>query len=93
METIPYREKVHACIHPETYKYFFPKDMVLDVWARLESRYGSIKRNPHFRTMEIYAKVLIFRSTFLANPITVFRLRRCSADDVADFHQLVGYEG
>ena len=87
----PYRELVHACARGGTYKYFFDKKEVVDVWARLERRYGPVRRNDVFKTMEIESEHLILRSTFLMNPITVFRKRRCEERDIAELHAIVGY--
>jgi hypothetical protein len=87
----PYREKVLACARGGTFKYFFPRAEVADVWRRLESTYGPIRTNDVMKTMEIEGERIIFRATLLANPITVFRKRRCVAEDVQRFHTLVGY--
>lgn len=87
----PYRELVHACARGGTYKYFFDRNDVVGVWRRLESRYGEVRRNEAFKTMEIESERLILRATLLMNPITVFRKRLCDATDVEEFHLLVGY--
>jgi hypothetical protein len=87
----PYREKVLACARGGTFKYFFSRDAVALVWQKLEAEYGPIRRNETMKTMEIEAPAFIFRATLLANPITVFRKRRCEPTDVAHFHSLVGY--
>ena len=41
-----HRERVPACVHPETYKYFLDRDAVLPTWARLAARYGEPRRDP-----------------------------------------------
>ena len=82
---------MHACARGGTYKYFFDRSEVADIWRRLESTYGPIRRNDAFKTIEIESDRLIFRSTLLANPVTVFRKRRCAAADVDRFHDIVGY--
>jgi hypothetical protein len=82
---------VHACSRGGTFKYFFAKAEVEVVWRRLEASYGPIRRSDAMKTIEIEAERLIFRSTYLGNPITVFRKRKCVADDVERFHALVGY--
>jgi hypothetical protein len=87
----PYREKVLACSRGGTFKYFFPREEVGDVWRRLELHYGPIRKNDAMKTMEIESERFIFRATLLANPITVFRKRKCVDEDVAHFHTLVGY--
>lgn len=87
----PYRELVHACARGGTYKYFFDRDEVAAIWQRLAATYGPIRKNDAFKTIEIEDERLIFRSTLLANPVTVFRKRKCEAADVDRFHQLVGY--
>ena len=46
---------------------------------------------PHIG-FEIESEHFIFRSTYLGNPITVFRKRKCTAEEVEKFHALVGYE-
>src|SRR5262249_14761762 len=63
MSEFPYRERLYACMHPETYKYFFQRDAVGGVWQRLEQRYGAIRRNDAFRVMEIESERFLFRST------------------------------
>ena len=91
MSEPPYRQRVHACIHPETYKYFFPKERILEVWRLLQARYGPLRINEAFRTQEVDASALIFRSTLLGTPITVYRKQHCAARDVDEFHALVGF--
>ncbi len=86
-----HREKVPACVHPETYKYFLERDEVLATWARLVARYGEARRNPGFRTMEIAAPRFMLRSTLLGNPVTVLRRRDCTPADIAELHALLGY--
>lgn len=93
MSGAPWRERVHACIHPHTYKYFFARESVFEVWSLLQRRYGALRKNEAFRTQEVDTPSLIFRSTWLGNPITVYRKQRCSDQDVEDFHALVGFEG
>jgi hypothetical protein len=87
----PYRELVHACARGGTYKYFFDKNEVVDVWDRLERRYGPVIRNDVFKTLEIQSENLILRATFLMNPITVIRKRRCGPGDIEELHAIVGY--
>lgn len=87
-----HRERVPACVHPETYKYFLDREAVLATWQRLVDRYGEPRRNPGFRTMEIAAPRFMLRSTLLGNPVTVLRRRDCSAADIAELHALLGYE-
>jgi hypothetical protein len=88
----PYRELVHACSRGGTYKYFLSRDEVRTVWERLAAQYGSVRTNDAMKTMEIESERFILRSTLLANPITVIRKRRCTADDVARLHADLGYE-
>lgn len=88
---LPYREKVLACSRGGTFKYFFSREHAPTVWRRLQEEYGPLVRNDAMKTMEIDSEHLIFRSTYLGNPITVFRKRRCTDDDVERFHRLVGY--
>ena len=87
-----HRERVPACVHPETYKYFLDREAVLATWQRLVDRYGEPRRNPGFRTMEIAAPRFMLRSTLLGNPVTVLRRRDCTAADIAELHALLGYE-
>jgi hypothetical protein len=86
-----HREKVPACVHPETYKYFLDRDAVLATWRRLAARYGEPRHNHAFRTMEIAAPRFIVRATALGNPVTVLRRRGCTAEDIAELHELLGY--
>jgi hypothetical protein len=58
----------------------------------LASHYGDVVVNESMCTMQIDARVLLFRSTRLGNPITVIRKRRCTAEDVDAFHRLIGFE-
>ncbi len=88
----PTRVKVPACIHPETYKYFFPADRVSAVWSLLEEHYGPIRQNPAFGVMEIQAPKFFFRATLRANPITVIRTRVCAEQDVDHLHELIGFQ-
>jgi hypothetical protein len=91
--TKPYRELVLMCATKETYKYFFAKERVEDTWRLLGERYGLVHRDENLKTMQIDSPRFLFRSTWLANPITVIRKRGCSEADVREFHELVGYEG
>jgi hypothetical protein len=87
----PYRERLYACIHPETYKYFFHKDSIEGVWIVLEERYGPVLHNRPFRVIEIDSERFLFRSTVLKNPITVIRKRGCTTEHVAEFHTVIGF--
>ncbi|MBX3225825.1 MAG: hypothetical protein KIT84_30390 [Labilithrix sp.] len=82
---------MHACARGGTYKYFFDKGEVAEVWRRLEAAYGPVRRNETFKTIEIESDRFIFRSTFLANPVTVLRKRKCGEADVEALHALIGY--
>lgn len=86
------RERVPACVHPETYKYFLERDEVVATWQRLVARYGEPRRDLSFRTMEVVAPRFRVRATLLGNPVTVLRRRDCTADDIAELHALLGYE-
>lgn len=86
------RERVPACVHPETYKYFLERDEVVAAWQRLAARYGEPRKDLAFRTMEVVAPRFRVRATLLGNPVTVLRRRDCTADDIAELHALLGYE-
>lgn len=86
-----YRELVVNCDRRGTYKYFFPKERVLDVWRILEECYGPIHHLPTFGVMEIRGARFLFRATKVGNPITVIPHRSCSHDDVARLHQIIGF--
>jgi len=86
-----HRERVPACVHPETYKYFLERDAVVATWQRLAARYGEPRRDPSFRTMEVVAPRFRVRATLLGNPVTVLRQRSCTAEDIAELHALLGY--
>ena len=86
-----HRERVPACVHPETYKYFLDRDAVLPTWARLAARYGEPRRDPSFRTMEVVAPRFRVRATLLGNPVTVLRQRACTAADIDELHAVLGY--
>jgi lauroyl/myristoyl acyltransferase len=88
---VVHRERSYACIHPETYKYFFEVHEVRRVWAVLEASYGSIIVTPGFGIMEIQAERFLFRATRGGNPITVIRRRRCTEADVLELHERIGY--
>ncbi len=92
MTAAPSRERHFACIHPETYKYFFHRDDVAEIWQRLEQTYGPSEVTPGFGVREIQSRCFIFRAVAGGNPITVIRTRQCTADDVAQFHRIVGYD-
>jgi hypothetical protein len=89
--TLPYREKVIACERGGTFKYFLARDHVFPTWNVLGQAYGPVHRNPTMHTIEIRGVRLLFRSTMLGNPITVFRLPDCTAADVGNFHDLIGF--
>lgn len=86
-----HRERSYACIHPETYKYFFPVDEVRRVWRTLEEHYGPVETTPGFGVVEIRSERFLFRATRGGNPITVIRRRDCTPSDVATLHERIGY--
>lgn len=86
------RQRSYACIHPDTYKYFFSADSVAEVWRHLSERYGKIQQLHGFGTMQIDARVFLFRAVVAGNPITVIRKRRCTQRDVDDLHAFLGCE-
>ncbi|PRQ05979.1 hypothetical protein [Enhygromyxa salina] len=88
----PTRVRHYACIHPETYKYFFAKHDVLAVWGRLAAIYGEPSVRPGFGVIEIQSERLILRATTGGNPITVIRTRRCTSQDVEALHRVFGFE-
>ena len=90
-EALPYRLRVHACIHPETYKYYLDRASVWPTWQALARAFGPIAKNVAFGTQEILTPALIIRSTKLGNPITVIRRRTCTQADVTKFHDVVGF--
>lgn len=89
----PYRVRHHACIHPETFKYFFDRREVQAVWQRLAAAYGEPRTVPGFGVREIQHERFILRATAGGNPITVIRTRRCTAEDVAALHEVLGFAG
>jgi hypothetical protein len=90
-QALPYREKVIACERGGTYKYFLAADRVEPVWAALVQTYGEAVRNEALATIEIVTSAFILRSTWLRNPITVFRKRACNEADVQALHRVLGF--
>lgn len=88
----PYREFVHACIHPETYKYFLERGQVVAVWQALERRYGPATTKGAFRMMEIAAEHFWLRAVIGGNPITVIRRRGCPKAAIDELHRIFAYE-
>ncbi len=86
------RERVHACIHPETFKYFFKRDRVQPLWAELEARYGPPTTQGAFRIMELETEHFWLRSVIGGNPITVLRKRSCSEAAIVELHRIFGFE-
>lgn len=93
VRTPPYRERVHACIHPETFKYFLERGKVVAVWEALERRYGRVTGNGAFRMQEIEGEHFWLRSVIGGNPITVIRKRSCDAQAIAELHRILGFAG
>lgn len=87
-----HRERSYACIHPETYKYFFDVGEVRRIWGILEQHFGAIQTTPGFGVIEIQSERFLFRAIGGGNPITVIRRRGCTASDVAALHELIGYQ-
>lgn len=83
------RQPVPHCA-PDTFKYFVADDQVMPTWERLAAHYGAITTTAY--TLEIFHERFIFRSTCEGNPIIAIRRRRCQPADVAQFHQLIGFE-
>ena len=88
---LPFRQRSYACIHPETYKYFFARGQVLPLWRRLSARYGEPDVNSSFGTLQLDTRSLLLRSVIGGNPITVIRKRGCTATDVDQLHQIFGF--
>lgn len=89
----PFRTRVHACIHPETYKYFLLADDALDTWKRCAAWLDRpIAQNPALPLMEIEAEELLLRGPTTGTPITVIRKRRCQPSTVRELHLLFGFE-
>ena len=86
-----HRERSYACIHPETYKYFFDVGEVRRVWGVLEQHYGPIRTTPGFGVIEIQSERFLFRAVGGGNPITVIRRRTCTHADVETLHQRIGF--
>lgn len=91
MNQYPYRKRSVACIHPETYKYFFDPALVEQVWQRLEQRYGRPKRNEAFRTIEVETPHLFLRAVVGGNPITVIRKRGCPSHAIDALHEAIQF--
>jgi hypothetical protein len=89
----PYRQRHRACIHPETYKYFFARAQVAAVWARLIDAYGAPRALPSVHVVEIETPRLLLRATSAKNPITVIRKRACTDEDIARLHVIFEYSG
>jgi len=87
----PYRALHRACIHPETYKYYFARDEVSAVWARLTAAYGAPRELRSVHVVEIETPRLLLRATRAKNPITVIRKRCCTDDDIAGLHVILAY--
>lgn len=87
----PYRELHRACIHPQTYKYFFSREQVAAVWARLIAAYGAPRVLPSVHVVEIETPRLLLRATSAKNPITVIRKRSCTDEDIAGLHVIFEY--
>lgn len=86
-----HRERSYACIHPETYKYFFAAHEVRAAWGTLAAHYGPIVTTPGFGVIEIRGARFLFRAVAGGNPITVIRRRGCTASDVATLHERIGF--
>ncbi|MCC7383194.1 MAG: hypothetical protein IT384_15250 [Deltaproteobacteria bacterium] len=89
---LPFRRAVSGCIHPETYKYFLAPDAIEDAWAALSAAFGDVRAIPGVGLRQIDSEHLIIRSVSAGNPITVIRARRCTAEDVARLHAILGYQ-
>ena len=89
---LPFRTRLEACIHPETFKYFLEGAVVSDVWQRLSDTYGTPERNVIIPMLQIDGRTLIIRAPACGNPITVIRKRKCTEADVVELHQLFGFE-
>lgn len=89
---LPFRLRHHACIHPDTYKYFLPPDRVRAVWHELELQFGLIEKVAGFGTSQINAENLFLRTTAAGNPITVIRKRATTEDDIRRLHAILGFD-
>lgn len=85
------RELVVGCATPQTYKYWLPRDQVYAIWTALIAHYGPVHYNRAFGTQELHTPELIVRATRMRNPITVFRSRHCTQEDLDQFHSLVNF--
>ncbi len=88
----PFRRRVHGCIHPDTYKYFFDAASVERVWHRLEGALGAAEVVPGVRIRRIETAELLLTAPRAGNPVTVVRKRRCTVGDVDALHSLFEFE-
>ena len=96
----PFRTKLAGCGSNRaelaernvTFKYFFEKEQVSNIWDQLQERYGPIREKPSFSVMEIESKLFRFRATSVGNPITIIRKRKCTEDDIERLHALIGFQ-
>src|SRR4051812_47717617 len=79
--TVPSRYKAQACIHSETYKYFFAPKSLPSLWKKLVKKYGKIELNEVLKVKSINSAKFLFRAVYAGNPITVIRKRKCTLRD------------
>ena len=89
--SFPFRRRVHACTHPETFKYFLHPDDVAHTWQRLTDRFGAPRRIEGFGLLEMSDNRLLLRAPGSGNPLTVIRTRDCQDEDVADLHRRLAF--
>lgn len=85
------RVKMETCIHPDTYRYFISAPQSSLAWTKIETVYGAIQRNP-FQVMWVETASLMIKAPPAGSPITVLRKRRCTAKDIDQFHQIIGFD-
>lgn len=87
-----WRVAVHACIHPETYKYFLDPAQVDPIWGRLERTLGPAREVAGFALRELQTAAYLLRAPRHGNPVTVIRSQRCSAAALERLHEALGFE-
>lgn len=85
------RERVHACAHPDTFKYYLPKGEVFGVWRALVARYGEVSGPSSFGVVEVRSERLWLRAPRFMNPVTVVRLHGCTDADLKELHEILKF--
>lgn len=85
------RERVPACIHPETYRYHLDPTRAGAVWDACGTRFGPWRKHSTLPIRELHCDAFVLRAPDRGTPVTVLRKSACSTADLRLLHELFSW--